>query len=73
LGYLLAREGMTPNHKKLLRIHLEENLQLRRAAAANARWHHVADDAARTAEPALVARVERKRPSSGHYESVSDT
>ena len=25
LGYLLAREGMTPNHKKLLRIYREEN------------------------------------------------
>ncbi|WP_163535850.1 IS3 family transposase, partial [Klebsiella pneumoniae] len=26
LGYLLAREGMTPNHKKLRRIYREENL-----------------------------------------------
>jgi putative transposase len=30
LGYLLAREGMTPNHKKLLRIYREENLRVRR-------------------------------------------
>ena len=29
LGYLLAREGMTPNHKKLLRIYREENLRVR--------------------------------------------
>jgi putative transposase len=41
LGYLLAREGMTPNHKKLLRIYREENLRVRRRggrkAAANVR------------------------------------
>jgi len=30
LGYLLAREGMTPNHKKLLRVYREENLRVRR-------------------------------------------
>lgn len=30
LGYLLAREGMRPNHKKLLRIYREENLRVRR-------------------------------------------
>ena len=30
LGYLLAREGITPNHKKLLRIYREENLRVRR-------------------------------------------
>ena len=30
LGYLLAREGMTPNHKKLLRLYREENLRVRR-------------------------------------------
>jgi hypothetical protein len=30
LGYLLAREGMTPNHKKLLRIYREENLRVLR-------------------------------------------
>ena len=30
LGYLLAREGMTPNHKKLRRIYREENLRVRR-------------------------------------------
>jgi len=30
LGYLLAREGMTPNYKKLLRICREENLLVRR-------------------------------------------
>jgi len=30
LGYLLAREGMTPNHKKLLRIYRQENLRVRR-------------------------------------------
>lgn len=30
LGYLLAREGMTPNHKKLLRIYREEGLRVRR-------------------------------------------
>lgn len=29
LGYLLAREGATPNHKKLLRIYREENLRVR--------------------------------------------
>ena len=30
LGYLLAREGMTPNHKKLRRIYRKENLHVRR-------------------------------------------
>ena len=30
LGYLLAREGMTPNHKKLRRIYREEKLRVRR-------------------------------------------
>jgi putative transposase len=30
LGYLLAREGMTPNHKKLLRVYREESLRVRR-------------------------------------------
>ncbi len=30
LGYLLAREGITPNHKKPLRIYREEGLRVRR-------------------------------------------
>ena len=30
LGYLLAREGLAPNHKKLLRIYREEGLKVRR-------------------------------------------
>ncbi|GAA5058550.1 hypothetical protein GCM10023208_25110 [Erythrobacter westpacificensis] len=30
LGYLLAREGMRPNHKMLLRIYREEGLRVRR-------------------------------------------
>jgi putative transposase len=30
LGYLLARESITPNHKKLLRIYREEGLGVRR-------------------------------------------
>ncbi len=30
LGYLLAREGMAPNHKKLLRLYREEGLRVRR-------------------------------------------
>jgi len=30
LGYLLAREGVRPNHKKLLRIYREEGLKVRR-------------------------------------------
>ena len=30
LGYLLAREGVRPNHKKLLRIYREEGLRVRR-------------------------------------------
>ena len=30
LGYLLAREGLMPNHKKLLRIYREEGLRVRR-------------------------------------------
>ena len=29
-GYLLAREGLKPNHKKLLRLYREEGLKLRR-------------------------------------------
>lgn len=30
LGYLLEREGIAPNHKKLLRIYREEGLKVRR-------------------------------------------
>lgn len=30
LGYLLAREGLKPHHKKLLRIYREEGLKVRR-------------------------------------------
>jgi putative transposase len=30
LGYLLGREGIAPNHKKLLRIYREEGLKVRR-------------------------------------------
>ena len=30
LGYLLEREGITPNHKKLLRMYREEGLKVRR-------------------------------------------
>jgi putative transposase len=30
LGYLLAREGLVPNHKKLLRLYREEGLKVRR-------------------------------------------
>lgn len=30
LGHLLAREGIVPNHKKLLRIYREEGLRVRR-------------------------------------------
>jgi len=30
LGYLLAREGLAPNHKKLLRLYQEEGLKVRR-------------------------------------------
>jgi len=30
LGYLLAREGLKPNHKKLLRLYRQEGLKLRR-------------------------------------------
>lgn len=29
LGYLLAREGLTPNHKKLFRLYQEEGLKVR--------------------------------------------
>jgi putative transposase len=30
LGYLLAREGLAPNHKKLLRLYRDEGLKVRR-------------------------------------------
>ena len=30
LGYLLAREGLMPNHKKLLRLYREEGLRVRK-------------------------------------------
>lgn len=30
LGNMVAREGITPNHKKLLRIYREEGLRVRR-------------------------------------------
>ena len=35
LDYLLAREGMAPNHKKLLRIYREEGLRVRRRGGRN--------------------------------------
>ena len=38
LGYLLAREDITPNHKKLLRIYREEGLKVRRRVAASGHW-----------------------------------
>lgn len=38
VGDLLAREGLTPNHKKLLRIYREEGLRVRRRGAASGRW-----------------------------------
>jgi len=33
LSYVLARGGITPHHKKLLRVHREENLRVRRRGA----------------------------------------
>jgi transposase InsO family protein len=36
LGYLLAREGMAPNHKRLLRVYREENCGSVAAVAASA-------------------------------------
>lgn len=33
LGYRLAREGMKPSHKKLLRIYREEGLKVRRRSS----------------------------------------
>ena len=35
LGYLLAREGIKPNHKKLLRIYREEGLRVRQIGRAH--------------------------------------
>ncbi len=40
LGYLLAREGITPNHKKLRRIHREEGLKVRRRSGRKRHWGH---------------------------------
>ena len=37
LGYLLAREGLKPNHKKLLRLYREEGLKVRRRGGRNGR------------------------------------
>jgi putative transposase len=58
LGYLLAREGITPNHKKLLRIYREEGLRgaLPWWPQTGAGYARTDDDPAR-AEPALVARL----------------
>lgn len=41
LGYLLAREGITPNHKKLLRIYREEGLMVRKRGVVSERRAHV--------------------------------
>ena len=38
LGHLLAREGITPNHKKLLRIYREEGCACAAVAAGNGHW-----------------------------------
>jgi len=38
LGYLLARAGMPPNHKKLLRIYREENLRVWRRGGRKRAW-----------------------------------
>ena len=55
LGYLLAREGKTPNHKKLLRVYREENLRVRRRGCRKRLGNQGTDGVARWAEPALVA------------------
>ena len=63
LGYLLAREGITPNHKKLLRIYPRGGL------AGASPWreeagvgHAQTDGAARWSQPALVARLRLRQP-----------
>lgn len=38
LGYLLARDGLAPNHKKLLRIYREEGLKSVQEAVGNGHW-----------------------------------
>ncbi len=46
LGYLLGREGIAPNHKKLLRIYREEGLRSGGAAAQAGIGNQGADDTA---------------------------
>ena len=63
LGYLLAREGITPNHKKLLRIYREEGLRVRRRGGRKrALGTRRTDGAAGWSEPALVARLRLRQP-----------
>ena len=58
LGYLLAREGIAPNHKKLLRIYREGRAARAPSWRAQARSGHTqANGVARWPEPALVARL----------------
>lgn len=71
LGYLLAREGIRPNHKKLLRIYREEGLRDRRCGgrkrALGTRRPMVLPG---WTEPAVVARLRlrqsRLRPTLPH-------
>ena len=73
LGILLAREGVTMNHKKLYRLYREEGLTAPPAWPQTGHRHARTDHAPAGTEPALVARLRRRRailgpavPGSGH-------
>jgi len=41
LGYLLEREGFSPNHKKLFRLYQKEGLRVRHRGGRKRHWGRV--------------------------------
>ncbi len=74
LGYLLAREGIAPNHKNLLRIYREEGLRVRRRGgrkrALGTRRPMVLPDGP---NQRWSLELGAARPSPLRFESVSDS
>ena len=71
LGYLLAREGMTPNHKKLLRIYARKGCAYAAVVAVSGHWARVGQWCCRMVrtqrlEPRLHLRQPRLRPTLPH-------
>lgn len=57
LGYLLANEGTTPNHKKLLRVYRDENQRVRRRGGRKRLRRQGTNVATASTERAQVARL----------------